>query len=486
MARHPDTPDEGSDRSSDPDYPAVLHGKSPRVVLARLLHGDPLGIHSRAQSDIDAAAVLVDPTRLYLRAAARVAFDALRWRGRSSLEDFLAKSTRRALRGILDEDREYPEGAADDDTQRDRYGFVCRLLGIDKSKAHRLCVLFNGLPKEQRAIWRAIHIEGHSLGAYCAREEIAMETGQSRLDAAVAALLAITPENQAQGSLLPLSERLGHKLLDPSRVNSARDDHVAFGPAASVRHQLFELAWLLKEACMQSLIEGCASPRVVGRYFNPSAERHFLARNEFAERLSRLRVDAPSHPGLGIASLTLERFTRQGGRIRPTASELATCVMQIAPSDVAEWMIATADFAEGRPRMALARSLSLVARTRSPRVEGLCYQVASCAFAHLGEYWKAHELILRSVQLPNAEHYSVLNRMLLVVQAGLEDQVADASTMVEDMVPSDGVMIEDFVSLVQSSRAAGMWAPSTAAGSLAPRLQDRLRGTSRRLVGLLL
>lgn len=66
----------------------ILRGGSPREILARLIDGDPLEIEARARDRIQALAFLVDPARTHMRAVARIAHAAPRWRGEPPLTEW--------------------------------------------------------------------------------------------------------------------------------------------------------------------------------------------------------------------------------------------------------------------------------------------------------------------------------------------------------------------------------------------------------------
>ena len=94
----PRTPGEGTDSPDDPsegDAPAwraMFRGASPREILARLCEGDPLELVPRANERLRELDFLLPGQRVWARAAARVAYAGMRYRGHPPLTNFLTRS----------------------------------------------------------------------------------------------------------------------------------------------------------------------------------------------------------------------------------------------------------------------------------------------------------------------------------------------------------------------------------------------------------
>ena len=156
----------------------LLAGSSPREVLARLLAGDPLELARHAGEGLRRHAFLLDADRVVLRAMARCARMAARYRGAPELELWLRERVDEALLDLVREDAEAlrrgePPGAV----QLAAFVALARPLGLDPAAMRAACAHFNLLPLAERAAFRALVIEGRSL------DELARSAGEAPLSA---------------------------------------------------------------------------------------------------------------------------------------------------------------------------------------------------------------------------------------------------------------------------------------------------------------
>jgi hypothetical protein len=141
------------------DYPGrdILGAGGPRKVLERLVDGDPLEIGPRCQARIEEEAVFVAWDRLWLRAAARIAYASRAYRGVPPLALFLHEQIDLSIEDLIREDREEERSGLPARTPRDpRYAFVSEQLGMDPGLARKGCIRFNDLPKEVRQTYFAV------------------------------------------------------------------------------------------------------------------------------------------------------------------------------------------------------------------------------------------------------------------------------------------------------------------------------------------
>jgi len=139
-------------------------------VLAKLVEGDPLNIHERCMQRMRSRAVLVSLDRLALRAMARIARFAMKYRGLPELELWIRAQIDDSIEDLIVEDRE-AERACIPSTSSENgpYGFVSEALGVEPALARRVCVVFNNLADvERRAFW-AVVMEGKPIER-CAAE----------------------------------------------------------------------------------------------------------------------------------------------------------------------------------------------------------------------------------------------------------------------------------------------------------------------------
>jgi hypothetical protein len=153
------------------DYPgrAILGSRSPRVVLTRLIDGDPLEIEARCRERILEQALLLALQRVHLRAVARIAHCAPRYRGSPRLDVWLDACIDESLQDLVEEDREEEiSGLPPTEPWDPRFAFVSETLGLEPALARRACVRFNMLPDEVRRAYFAIAIEGKTIHRYVA------------------------------------------------------------------------------------------------------------------------------------------------------------------------------------------------------------------------------------------------------------------------------------------------------------------------------
>jgi len=143
------------------DVESILCG-SPREVLARIVPGDPLAIRDVVADVLRAQCVFLDADRVHLRALARTARAALRFRGAGlDLRAWLIVQATEAVAEILAEDLDSPRidpGSA--------FVQFARPLGLDPEAMRRGCVAFNRLPFEDRAAFFALVVADVGLDAH--------------------------------------------------------------------------------------------------------------------------------------------------------------------------------------------------------------------------------------------------------------------------------------------------------------------------------
>jgi hypothetical protein len=147
----------------------VLSGSSARIVLARIVDGDPLGIVPRSADRIRERALILDGYRVALRAMARTARAALSYRGQPDLDTWLRSRIDESIEDTILEDREEERLALPTDGERSaRYEFLSETLGVEPGLTRRMCVLFNDFPDHERRAFCAVIMEGKSINRYVA------------------------------------------------------------------------------------------------------------------------------------------------------------------------------------------------------------------------------------------------------------------------------------------------------------------------------
>ncbi len=142
----------------------ILSGSRPREVLARLIAGDPLDVRRHVTALLRARSYLLDADRVYLRAVARCARFALRYRGQPGLETWLSERVEEALLDLLHEDLEAERRKElPGDVALAGLEDLARPLGLDPGRMRAVCVAFNHRPEPERRAFFALVIEGRSL-----------------------------------------------------------------------------------------------------------------------------------------------------------------------------------------------------------------------------------------------------------------------------------------------------------------------------------
>lgn len=144
---------------SRPQWRAILSGASPREVLARLMAGDALGLRARIALALREHCLVLDADRVFLRAAARIARYASRYRGQPELDEWLRGQLDDALAELVEDDAELVSGSAAALEAASGLSDLARPLGFSGSELHAACSAFNRLPLEQRRAFRALVLE---------------------------------------------------------------------------------------------------------------------------------------------------------------------------------------------------------------------------------------------------------------------------------------------------------------------------------------
>ncbi len=145
----------------------ILAGGSPREVLRRLHESDPLGIEEICKERLAGLALFLDLERLVVRSMARTAFAAFRYRGETSLGEFLVSCVDRSIQELVGEDRlAAREGGSVAPESVRLYSFLADPLGARPETARLAAVVFNDLPESVRRCYFSVVLQGSSV-AHC-------------------------------------------------------------------------------------------------------------------------------------------------------------------------------------------------------------------------------------------------------------------------------------------------------------------------------
>ena len=181
------------------NWRSLLAGASPREVLARVMNGDPLGVRRLVGERLRQRAYLLDANQVQLRAVARCARFAVRYRGQPGIDRWLADIVDEAMLDLVTEEH---ERGADAICRSDGGAFheLSLPLRLEPARMREACARFNGLPEDERSLFFALVIESRSIDEV-ARSRAASATAVARgARTALDALLGVA-RSAPQGKL---------------------------------------------------------------------------------------------------------------------------------------------------------------------------------------------------------------------------------------------------------------------------------------------
>jgi len=185
-----------------PAWRTILAG-TPREVLARLVQGDPLGVRGVVANRLRSGSVLLDADRIHLRAIARIARSAGRYRGRPAVDAWVDGHVVQVLADVIREDHESTRaGAAAPAEVSEAFSALAGPLGLDPGSMRRACAVFNVLPLADRAAFVDLVLRNRSL------DEMARELGENATQIARRARRAL---DAILGSARSLGEPRGQR-----------------------------------------------------------------------------------------------------------------------------------------------------------------------------------------------------------------------------------------------------------------------------------
>ena len=196
--RPPDRPGDPPPRRGRPgggeEWRAVLGGGSSRQILQRLVEGDPLGVRERCRASAVRSALLLDPTRLVVRAYTRMAYRAARdgYDGVPLLELWLDARIAEAAAEIQGEDVESEmRGVPVSEEEEPYFRAIADVADVAPDLARRFCVVFNQLPHGERLPFFRVAVEGRTPEAVAAELDLSPEALLQQVDATVELVLRV-------------------------------------------------------------------------------------------------------------------------------------------------------------------------------------------------------------------------------------------------------------------------------------------------------
>jgi DNA-directed RNA polymerase specialized sigma24 family protein len=164
------------------------------------MNGDPLGLRRLVGERMRRRAYLLDADQVHLRAVARCARFAVRYRGQPAINRWLAEIVDEAMGDLVTEEHE----RTPDPAGRMEGGVFHELslpLGLDPARMRAACARFNALSENERSLFFALVIDSRSL------DEVAHGRGASA-------------STVARGARVALDALLGASQAEPERAPS--------------------------------------------------------------------------------------------------------------------------------------------------------------------------------------------------------------------------------------------------------------------------
>lgn len=181
----------GPHRADLSRWRALASGDDPRAVYLELIGDESFALRELCLDRMRAAAVLLDAERVRCTSAARLALHAPEYAGEVPLEEWVKARIDTSIVGLVDEDaieeRDDRPVAKDDE----RYAALAGQLGIDGRTMRRASVVFQRLPREERAVFWAVVIDGDEIERHARASRIPLRVAQNRLERAMASFCSL-------------------------------------------------------------------------------------------------------------------------------------------------------------------------------------------------------------------------------------------------------------------------------------------------------
>ena len=172
----------------------VLRGKSPSAVLRKVHEDETIGLGKLCRDRLLERSILMETTRLHLRAMARVSLWAMFYHDDPPLDEWFQQCIDRSITDLLYEDYDSEKRQVPHHPQFGKYfEYVAGAAGSDKSLGRSMCVAFNTLPDPVReAFYRTVV---QNKGAFDYVKECGRTKDEVALDVARALRAMLTLED---------------------------------------------------------------------------------------------------------------------------------------------------------------------------------------------------------------------------------------------------------------------------------------------------
>jgi hypothetical protein len=495
------------------------------------MEGDPAEIAPRCRDMLRERALLLDPTRLYVRSLARIAHAARRRGNRASLDEWLRDCIAKSIDDLVDEDRETESsGIPPSEPWDPRYAFLTEVLGLEPAIARRACVEFNLLPDRVRCAFFAVAIEGKTLRRFVAegngppavvRDDIARAAGilgvtisprmlgEGAMPRLPSEHLQLDPDFEAllreatskPGSVLSPESRPDvppslHDLEEPIRPSATGLDAVERKLVTVYRS---ELASLLRQAGIHKLLADEESARTINRYatsedYRVSDVAEISRRRKELEHARALHLTRASNrtaiPGSSQNDLADEaarligEFCRAGAG-SPTVLALASLSLRLEPTNQGRFLAAIDLVQRGSPQMAIRLAVAVLDANPTNDHAARAWECIAAAYLKLGNRTEGYRAYCCGSRQVDGPVLILMNRLLFAAQFGLEKDVVECAQRLEELLRPDHPALDFFVAGQRQGRRKNEWMPSREAVVLANRVDDKLSPVARRILHVL-
>ena len=179
--------------------PRTFNGTIPRLLLSKLLDGDPLDLELRCDMRRDERCLLISRDRLFYKSVARCAHAGFSYDGTPPAEEWLAARIDQSMRDILEEDESQALKNLPIEVEAD-YEMLTVALGFSPEVSRAAHVAFNALDDESRGAYFALSVHGRTVEEYAAMGGGPPEIIQANLERAVEALVRCLPPDREGGA----------------------------------------------------------------------------------------------------------------------------------------------------------------------------------------------------------------------------------------------------------------------------------------------
>jgi hypothetical protein len=261
-----------------------------------------------------------------------------------------------------------------------------------------------------------------------------------------------------------------------------------------------ETAWLLRQICLNRLLDDETGPGIVNRYATSGnytvADPDEIARRR--EELGDVRDLSPTRASLTTAtsrqqqdawmqdaSRLVDEFVRAPRESSPSVLTLASLSLRLEPTNQGRLLAAIDLVQRGSPQTAIRLALDVLDSHPTNEHAARAWECIGSAHLTLESRDEALDAYRHATSQVEAPYLLLMNRLLVAAQLGLDGDVIDSSRRLEELVSVDHPVVACFVSCQRESRKRNVWSPSRQGIALRHRIGERTSQLAGRILNVL-